>query len=205
MLTGEANDYVGKAMSGGEIVVRPRDEHGFVAHENSIVGNTCLYGATGGEFYARGRVGERFAVRNSGATAVVEGMGDHGCEYMTGGTVVVLGRTGKNFGAGMTGGTAFVFDLDEKFPTRINPELIQLDRLADDEEVNLLRSLVYKHLENTDSERAREILGDWPRFAATVWKVSPKRVAPPPKASDPIAEKQEATDRAVSGKVPVRA
>ncbi len=110
ILVGEANDYVGKGMSGGSITLRPRPDHAFVPHECMIAGNTCLYGATGGQFYAQGRVGERFAVRNSGATAVVEGLGDHGCEYMTNGTVVVLGRTGRNFGAGMTGGTAYVLD-----------------------------------------------------------------------------------------------
>jgi glutamate synthase domain-containing protein 2/glutamate synthase domain-containing protein 1/glutamate synthase domain-containing protein 3 len=112
VLSGEANDYVGKGMSGGEIIVRPPADHTYKPHENSIVGNTCLYGATGGKLFANGRAGERFAVRNSGATAVVEGVGDHGCEYMTGGTVVVLGRTGKNFGAGMTGGIAYVLDLE---------------------------------------------------------------------------------------------
>ena len=121
ILSGEANDYVGKGMSGGEIVVRPPPEHRFAAHENSIVGNTCLYGATGGLLYANGRAGERFAVRNSGAVAVVEGVGDHGCEYMTGGTVVVLGRTGKNFGAGMTGGFAYVLDLEDRFEQLYNP------------------------------------------------------------------------------------
>ena len=110
ILVGEANDYVGKGMSGGSITLRPRPDHAFVPHEAMIAGNTCLYGATGGQFYARGRVGERFAVRNSGATAVVEGLGDHGCEYMTNGTVLILGRTGRNFGAGMTGGTAYVLD-----------------------------------------------------------------------------------------------
>src|SRR3954454_2883680 len=121
VLTGEANDYVGKGMSGGEIVVRPPANHRFAPHENSIVGNTCLYGATGGILYANGRAGERFAVRNSGAVSVVEGVGDHGCEYMTGGSVVVLGGTGKNFGAGMTGGSAYVLDLEERFADLYNP------------------------------------------------------------------------------------
>ena len=115
VLTGEANDYVGKSMSGGMIVIKPRADHKFVAGDAMIAGNTCLYGATGGQFFAQGRAGERFAVRNSGVTAVVEGLGDHGCEYMTNGTVVVLGRTGRNFGAGMTGGTAYVLDLEQRF------------------------------------------------------------------------------------------
>ena len=123
VLTGEANDYVGKSMSGGCIVLKPRAEHKFIAAEAMIAGNTCLYGATGGFFYAQGRVGERFAVRNSGATAVVEGLGDHGCEYMTNGTVVVLGCTGRNFAAGMTGGVAYVLDEDSRFEMPLEPSV----------------------------------------------------------------------------------
>src|SRR6516164_3874921 len=160
-LTGEANDYVGKGMSGGEIIVKPPVNRKYVAHENSIVGNTCLYGATGGWFFASGRAGERFAVRNSGATAVIEGVGDHGCEYMTGGVVLVLGRTGKNFGAGMTGGVAFVLDLDGSFPISLNPELVKAYPLEVEEEVLTVKELIYKHLERTESDRARAILSDW--------------------------------------------
>ncbi len=172
ILTGEANDYVGKSMSGGTVIIRPPEKHGFVASETMIAGNTCLYGATGGSFFARGRVGERFAVRNSGATAVVEGVGDHGCEYMTNGTVVVLGQTGRNFGAGMTGGVAYVLDLQERFEALYNPQLIRADRLTD-EDVQSVKSLIYKHLELTESERAKEILADWAGFQGKFWKVSP--------------------------------
>ncbi len=131
VLHGEANDYVGKGMSGGTLIVRPPAKRKFVAQDNAIVGNTCLYGATGGDFFANGRAGERFAVRNSGGTAVVEGVGDHGCEYMTNGCVVVLGPTGRNFGAGMTGGTAFVWDPHALFESNVNMELVRLDRVSD--------------------------------------------------------------------------
>src|SRR6185369_4882686 len=131
----------------------------------SIVGNTCLYGATAGTLLANGRAGERFGVRNSGATAVVEGVGDHGCEYMTGGTVVILGRTGKNFGAGMTGGQSFVLDLEEKFAAPYNPGLVTIERLGEDDRI-AVQQLIYNHLEATESARAHEILADWPHFAA---------------------------------------
>src|SRR6202022_4892830 len=116
-INGKGNDYVGKGMGGGEIVVKPPTDRKYVAHENSIVGNTCLYGATGGEFFAAGRAGERFGVRNSGVVAVIEGVGDHGSEYMTGGVLLVLGRTGKNFGAGMTGGVAYAWHREVLFPS----------------------------------------------------------------------------------------
>ncbi len=119
-----------------------------------IAGNTCLYGATGGQFFANGRAGERFAVRNSGATAVVEGLGDHGCEYMTNGTVVVLGRTGRNFGAGMTGGVAYVLDEENAFESYVNPQLVRLERLNADPDVAAIKGFIYQHLENTESERA---------------------------------------------------
>ncbi|HEX8295117.1 MAG TPA: glutamate synthase large subunit [Chthoniobacteraceae bacterium] len=187
VLEGEANDYVGKGMSGGEIIVKPPGRRAFVPHLNSIVGNTCIYGATGGVLLANGRAGERFAVRNSGAIAVVEGIGDHGCEYMTGGTVVVLGTTGKNFGAGMTGGQAFVLDLEERFADLYNPGLVSIERLSEEDRV-ILQQLVYRHLEATESERAKEILGDWPKFAGSFWKVQPKAAAPvfnPAQAAQP--------------------
>ncbi len=124
-------------------------------------------------------MGERFAVRNSGATAVVEGLGDHGCEYMTNGTVVVLGRTGRNFGAGMTGGTAYVLDEENAFASRINPQLVRLERLAGEADVVAIKELIYKHLENTESDRARQILADWGRYEGMFWKVVP---LPPPAA-----------------------
>jgi glutamate synthase (NADPH/NADH) large chain/glutamate synthase (ferredoxin) len=181
-LTGEANDYVGKGMGGGEIVVKPPANRKYVAHENSIIGNTCLYGGTGGEFYAAGLAGERFAVRNSGVIAVIEGVGDHGCEYMTGGAVLVLGGTGKNFGAGMTGGVAYVLDLDDTFPVRLNTELVVHERLGTAEDIVAVKALVYKHLERTESDRAKEILGDWHRYEAKFWKIRPISLPTAPKA-----------------------
>nr|WP_211589019.1 glutamate synthase large subunit [Allorhizocola rhizosphaerae] len=161
-LFGDANDYVGKGLSGGIVVVRPHTASSFVAEENIIAGNTVLYGATGGSMYLRGRVGQRFAVRNSGALAVVEGVGDHGCEYMTGGTVVVLGPVGRNFAAGMSGGTAYVLDLD---PMLVNRELVDLRPVADDA---LLRSLVEQHYKETDSAVAESLLSDWDTSRFTV-------------------------------------
>jgi len=180
-LVGEANDYVGKGMGGGEIIVRPPETRTYVAHENSIVGNTCLYGATGGLFFAAGCAGERFAVRNSGVTAVIEGVGDHGCEYMTAGRVLVLGRTGKNFGAGMTGGIAYVLDLDDSFPMDLNRELVTHERLEREEDIIAVKELIYKHLERTESDRAKEILGDWNRYQSNFWKIRPVNLPPVPR------------------------
>ncbi|MCS6817120.1 MAG: glutamate synthase large subunit [Blastocatellia bacterium] len=172
ILIGEANDYVGKGMRGGEIIVRPPENAAYVWHESVIMGNTVLYGATGGRLFAAGRAGERFAVRNSGAIAVVEGVGDHGCEYMTGGIVLVLGEVGRNFGAGMTGGLAFVFDEREQLPKRCNPELVDLRRLrAEDEE--LVRRMLQEHLRATTSPRAQEILDRWEELKELFWKVIP--------------------------------
>ena len=194
-LTGEANDYVGKGMGGGEIVVKPPANRKYVAHENSIVGNTCLYGGTGGEFYAAGRAGERFGVRNSGVTAVIEGVGDHGCEYMTGGAVLVLGRTGKNFGAGMTGGVAYVLDLEDSFPRMLNSELVVHERLAGEEDIVAVKWLVYKHLERTESDQAKEILGDWHSYEPKFWKIRPINVPTAPKAEvvPPLAPEETPT------------
>ncbi|HEY5893478.1 MAG TPA: glutamate synthase large subunit [Chthoniobacterales bacterium] len=193
VLTGEANDYVGKGMSGGEIVVRPPARRGFAPQDNVIAGNTVMYGATGGGLFLNGRAGERFAVRNSGGVAVVEGIGDHGCEYMTGGTVVVLGPTGKNFGAGMTGGVAYVLDLEDKFPERYNAELIVHERITSPEELVLVRSLIYRHLEQTESPRAWEILADWPSFLEKFWKVHPvSNIKKEAAAAEPIEEKTSA-------------
>jgi glutamate synthase (ferredoxin) len=173
-LEGEANDYVGKGMSGGEIVIMPADMARFAPHKNTIVGNTVLYGATGGRLFAAGRAGERFGVRNSGAVAVVEGVGDHGCEYMTGGLVLVLGETGRNFAAGMTNGVAYVLDEDGQFPGRLNPELVQVSRLMDADELALVYGLVREHFEKTASRRAEAILDLWDVYRAQFWKVSPK-------------------------------
>jgi glutamate synthase domain-containing protein 2/glutamate synthase domain-containing protein 1/glutamate synthase domain-containing protein 3 len=176
-LTGESNDYVGKGMSGGEIILVPSPAAKFDPSANSICGNTVLYGATGGGLYIRGRAGERFAVRNSGATAVVEGIGDHGCEYMTNGQVVVLGTTGKNFAAGMSGGIAYVYDHDNRFEQRCNRAMCGIERLSEAEEINALKGVIYRHLELTDSARAQEILGDWPKSEALFWKVVPLKPA----------------------------
>ncbi|WP_438319891.1 glutamate synthase large subunit [Edwardsiella tarda] len=174
-LTGDANDYVGKGMAGGRIVVRPPVGSAFRSHEASIIGNTCLYGATGGKLFAAGRAGERFAVRNSGALTVVEGIGDNGCEYMTGGIVCILGRTGINFGAGMTGGFAYVLDEDGEFRKRVNAELVEVLGMADlaiHEEH--LRGMITEHVRLTGSGRGEAILADWPHWAARFVLVKPK-------------------------------
>lgn len=173
LLIGEANDYVGKGMAGGTVAVRPPEHVPFNWNENVIAGNTILYGATGGELYLAGRVGERFAVRNSGATAVVEGLGDHGCEYMTGGTIVVLGGTGYNFGAGMTGGVAYVLDEEHTLRIRHNGQLVQLDRLNAQDELQV-RALLQRHLELTGSPKAAAVLADWAHYRGQFWRVMPR-------------------------------
>jgi glutamate synthase (ferredoxin) len=173
-LDGDANDYVGKGLSGGKMIIRPPAGSTFAAEDNIIVGNVALYGATAGEVYIRGQAGERFAVRNSGVDTVVEGVGDHGCEYMTGGRVVVLGQTGRNFGAGMSGGVAYVLDEHGDFATRVNMQMLGLEQLEEPEEIESLRALVQKHLDYTGSERARALLADWARSAARFVKVMPK-------------------------------
>jgi len=180
-LVGEANDYVGKAMAGGRIVIRPAaddvtlGEGGAMLDPAVLAGNTCLYGATGGSLYVAGAAGERFAVRNSGATAVVEGVGDHACEYMTGGTVVVLGAVGYNLGAGMTGGDAYVLDPRGRLNARLNTQLVEAER-PDNEHLEQLRWLVERHLELTGSARAAALLEDWVGTAHQVWHVCPKDV-----------------------------
>jgi glutamate synthase (NADPH/NADH) large chain len=167
-LEGDANDYLGKGMSGGRLIVFPPREARFAAEDNVLVGNTVLYGATSGEAFIRGLAGERFAVRNSGARAVVEGVGDHGCEYMTGGVVVVLGPTGRNFGAGMSGGMAFVFDKDREFRSRCNLDMVELEPLEGDSDLWLLRRMVEDHVRYTLSEVGKRLLDNWelvlPRF-----------------------------------------
>ena len=172
-LIGQANDYVGKGLAGGEIVLRPDPRLRTASHEHVLLGNTVLYGATGGTLFAAGRAGERFAVRNSGAIAVVEGVGDHGCEYMTGGTVVILGTTGYNFGAGMTGGEAFVLDLNERFAERINPQLVHLTPMLD-EDYPRLRELVAGFEQRTGSVRARVLLADWEEACLRFVRLAPK-------------------------------
>jgi len=178
-LDGEANDYVGKGMAGGEIVIRPPRGAALPTQQHVLVGNTVLYGATGGRLFAAGRAGERFAVRNSGATAVVEGVGAHGCEYMTGGTVVVLGEVGRNFAAGMTGGVAYVLDVPGVLPLRCNGELVQVERLRDPSEEAGVRDLIAEHARLTGSSFARSVLEHWAAWRAKLWRVAPAAPAGP--------------------------
>src|SRR5690242_1064380 len=172
---GDANDYVGKGLSGGRIVVRPSDNApaDYVAEDNIIGGNVILFGATSGEAYLRGVVGERFAVRNSGAHAVVEGVGDHGCEYMTGGKVVVLGRTGRNFAAGMSGGVAYIYDPQGELPVNLNVEMVELESL-DAEDIAWLKDTVQTHVDATDSAVGQRILSDWENELTNFTKVMPR-------------------------------
>jgi glutamate synthase domain-containing protein 2/glutamate synthase domain-containing protein 3 len=177
VLIGDANDYLGKGMHGGRIIVKPFDNVRFDPYNNIIAGNVLLYGATGGEVYIRGRVGERFAVRNSNAFAVVEGAGDHCCEYMTGGCVVVLGSVGKNFGAGMSNGIAFVLDQENKFDKLYNPQMVRIQRInSDDEDLPLLKKMIENHYRYTGSTIAEEILSNFDRYLPLFWKVVPKSV-----------------------------
>ncbi len=170
---GDVNDYLGKGMSGGKIVVVPPKSATFQPHENVIAGNVVLYGATGGEVYINGLAGERFAVRNSGATAVVEGLGDHGCEYMTGGTVVVIGLTGKNFAAGMSGGVAYVYDANELFDTKCNLDMVELESVWAKEDRTLLHTLIQNHFHYTGSLQAKKILDNWEAHLPLFVKVMP--------------------------------
>ena len=172
-LEGDANDYFGKGLSGGRIVIFPPAGANFRAEENIIIGNVALYGATDGEAFIRGVAGERFAVRNSGAIAVVEGVGDHGCEYMTRGRVVVLGRTGRNFAAGMSGGVAYVLDEDGDFAQRCNLQMVDLEAIEDDGEEQFVRDLIARHAELTGSTRAQAILEDWKQYRGKLIKVMP--------------------------------
>ena len=174
---GDANDYVGKGLSGATIVVRTAPSSRLASNQNTIIGNTVLYGATAGYLFAAGQAGERFAVRNSGATAVVEGCGSNGCEYMTGGTVVLLGAVGDNFGAGFTGGQAFVYDPDELFEKRVNPETLLWQRVEHPHWHRVLQGLVQRHADETQSRFAAMMLHDWPREAPKFWQVVPKEYA----------------------------
>jgi glutamate synthase (ferredoxin) len=174
ILEGDSNDYVGKGLSGGKIIVFPPAGSTFVPEENILIGNVALYGATSGEAYIRGMAGERFGVRNSGAHAVVEAVGDHGCEYMTGGRVVVLGQTGRNFAAGMSGGVAYVLDVAGDFPQRVNTAMVSLEKLTDPEENQEVRGMIQRHAEYTGSERAKNILKLWQEMAPKFVKIIPK-------------------------------
>jgi glutamate synthase (NADPH) large chain len=188
LLEGDANDYVGKGLSGGKIVIFPPRRSTFKPERNILIGNTVLYGATSGEAYFNGVAGERFAVRNSGATAVVEGVGDHGCEYMTNGTVVILGRTGRNFAAGMSGGIAYVFDDDGDFARiRCNLAGVDLDPVFEGDDILLLHRLIHKHVEYTGSPHARRILENWSESVRRFVKVFPheyKRVLGVPRTPE---------------------
>ena len=173
-LTGDANDYVGKGLSGGHIVVQAPADAAYEPQDNVIAGNVCLYGATGGQAHFQGHVGERFCVRNSGAVAVAEGIGDHGCEYMTGGRAVILGSAGRNFGAGMSGGVAFVYDSNGTFRSRVNPEMVDVEHL-DQDDLAVLKEDIERHLELTNSNRARGLLSDWDEAKGRFLRVMPRQ------------------------------
>ena len=171
-LQGDANDYVGKGLSGGKIYLRPDEVASFESEEQVIAGNVLLYGATSGEAFFSGKVGERFCVRNSGATAVAEGIGDHGCEYMTGGRAVILGPTGRNFAAGMSGGIAFVYDPVQEFHANVNPEMVILENL-DDDDSEWLMNLLARYVEETASNHGEKLLSDWKNTVTAFTKVVP--------------------------------
>ena len=192
VLIGEANDYVGKGMAGGELIIKPTPTAKFPTYGNTIIGNTVLYGATSGALYAAGSAGERFCVRNSGATAVVEGVGDHGCEYMTAGTVVILGETGRNFGAGMTGGTAYIFDEKQQFETKYNSDWVKLERVTSETDIKNLIGLVQNHAAYTGSEHAEKILTNWDDSLSHFWKIV---TPPPPPPPAPVQLKRRAAGR----------
>jgi glutamate synthase (NADPH/NADH) large chain len=173
---GDANDYVGKGLSGGTIVVRPTVSSPLVPEHNAIIGNTVLYGATAGKLFASGRAGERFAVRNSGADTVVEGVGSNGCEYMTGGTAVVLGDVGVNFGAGMTGGMAFVYDPEGIFERKVNPDTVAWQRIDHPHWDAVLKAMVEEHVAETKSPLGARLLNDWNREVERFWQVVPKEM-----------------------------
>lgn len=173
-LEGDANDYTGKGLSGGKVIVYPPDGSTFIAEENIIIGNVSFYGATSGEAYIRGMAGERFCVRNSGVKAVVESVGDHGCEYMTGGRVVILGQTGRNFAAGMSGGVAYVFDASGDFKDHCNAQMVDLDRLQDVDEISEVRDMIQKHYNYTGSIKANQLLSLWDEILPKFVKVIPK-------------------------------
>jgi glutamate synthase domain-containing protein 3 len=196
---GEANDYVGKGMAGGEIVIRPPEAMKFNWSEQGILGNTCLYGATGGRLFAAGRAGERFCVRNSGGTAVVEGVGDHACEYMTGGVVVILGETGRNLGAGMSGGRAYVYDPHRRLDGRTNTQMVGLGAWNDDAEEQEVLALIRFHSEATKSPLATALIADWPTVRTQIRVVIPRPAEARPGAQ-PVNEPERrpvAADSAV--------
>ncbi|MEH1964682.1 MAG: glutamate synthase-related protein [Nostoc sp.] len=188
-LEGEANDYVGKGMHGGEIIIKPPTDAIYKAAQNVIVGNTCLYGATGGILFANGLAGERFAVRNSKGIAVIEGAGDHCCEYMTGGVIVVLGKVGRNVAAGMTGGLAYFLDEDDSFRELVNPEIVKMQRVITEVGAKQLQELIQTHAERTGSPKAKKILQNWPEFLPKFWQL-----VPPSEADSPEANPEKTTE-----------
>ena len=192
-LSGEANDYVGKGMHGGEIIIKPPVEATYDASANVIVGNTCLYGATGGVLYANGQAGERFAVRNSAAKAVIEGAGDHCCEYMTGGVIVVLGKVGRNVGAGMTGGLAYFLDEDGTFSKKVNPEIVKVQRVLTPAGEAQLKELITAHADRTGSKKAKLILENWQTYLPMFWQA-----VPPSEADSPEANPSSTADKVLS-------
>jgi glutamate synthase (ferredoxin) len=173
-LEGDANDYVGKGLSGGQIIVSTPPKATFIPEDNIIIGNVAFYGATAGVAYINGMAGERFCVRNSGLHAVVEGVGDHGCEYMTGGRVVIIGKTGRNFAAGMSGGVAYVLDEAGDFTTRCNMQTVGLERIEDLVESEEIRQMIRRHAEHTNSRKAKYVLDNWTELSAKLVKVMPK-------------------------------
>ncbi len=191
-LEGESNDYVGKGMNGGEIVIVPPPAVPYEHSESSIVGNTCLYGATGGALYVNGRAGERFAVRNSKAQAVVEGTGDHCCEYMTGGVIVVLGKVGRNVGAGMTGGLGYFLDETGNFAEKVNPEIVKLQRVTSKIGEQQLKELITAHVEKTGSKKGKLILDNWTEYLPKFWQVVPPSEANSPEVIDEIKSEEKA-------------
>ncbi|MGD1937626.1 MAG: glutamate synthase-related protein [Cyanophyceae cyanobacterium] len=192
-VVGEANDYVGKGMNGGRIIIKPSPDAEFAAGDNVIVGNTCLYGATGGVLFANGRAGERFGVRNSKGQAVIEGAGDHCCEYMTGGVIVVLGLAGRNVGAGMTGGLSYFLDEEGNFPAKVNPEIVSLQRVVSEAGEAQLKGLIQAHADATNSQKAKDILANWETYLPKFWQVVPPSEAESPEAIAAEAEKVAVT------------
>ena len=182
IISGEANDYVGKGMHGGEIIIAPSSKSNYDAATNVIIGNTCLYGATGGALYANGRAGERFAVRNSMGKAVIEGAGDHCCEYMTGGLVIVLGEVGRNVGAGMTGGLCYFLDENNTFADKVNPEIVKIQRVESKAGAKQLQEMIQQHVARTGSAKGKTILQDWDNYLGQFWQVVPPSEADSPEA-----------------------
>lgn len=193
ILEGEANDYVGKGLHGGELIIKPTPDATYDPSLNVIIGNTCLYGATGGSLFANGQAGERFAVRNSKAQAVVEGVGDHCCEYMTGGAIVVLGRNGRNVGAGMTGGLAYFLDEDGSFQAKVNPEIVKVQRVISPAGEQQLKELIEAHGDRTGSPKAKAILADWSTYLLKFWQVVPPSEKDTPEANPEVAAEKVLT------------